>query len=69
MHLGMQVNWLDKLSDWGWQAFMALATAAIGWFFYIERKIANFRVHVSDNYVKKSDIRHGRTRAAHRQRV
>lgn len=61
------VNWLDKLSDWGWQALMAIVGAAMGWFFYIERKIggvdrrhgkdlADLKLHISDNYVKKTDI-------------
>lgn len=61
------MNWPDKLADWGWQALLAIATAALGWFFYIERKIAamaskntrengELRLHVAENYVKKSDI-------------
>lgn len=52
----MPVNWTDKISDWGWQFFLAVASAALGWFFYIERKIAGLRIHIADNYVKKSDM-------------
>jgi hypothetical protein len=57
------INWLDKLSDWGWSAFWATVFAAFGWIFYMERKIgsilgmvAALKLHVSETYVKKTDM-------------
>lgn len=50
------MNWLEKIADWGWQAFIALATAVVAWVFYIERRIAGLRLHVSETYVKKQDL-------------
>jgi hypothetical protein len=57
------INWLDKLSDWGWSAFWATVLAAFGWIFYMERKIGSLlgvvdalKLHVSENYVKKTDM-------------
>lgn len=52
----MQVNWLDKVTDWGWQAFMTIGGAALGWIFYMERRISGLRLHVAENYVKKTDL-------------
>lgn len=52
----MQTTWLDKLSDWGWQAFFALGSAAVGWIFHVERKLSGLRLHVAENYVKKTDL-------------
>lgn len=50
------MNWIEKLADWGWQAFLALAAAAVAWVFFIERRIAGLRLYVSENYVKKADL-------------
>jgi cell division protein FtsL len=51
-----EVTWYDRLADWGWQLFMTAAVAAFGWVFYVERRIGSLRLHVSENYVKKTDI-------------
>lgn len=60
---GDNINWLDKLSDWGWSALCAVVVSAFGWIFYMERKIgsifgavAALKLHVSETYVKKTDM-------------
>jgi hypothetical protein len=50
------MDWVEKLADWGWQAFLALVAAVIGWVFYVERRIAGLRLHVSETYVKRADM-------------
>lgn len=57
------INWLDKLTDWGWSAFSGLCVMVIGWLLWINRQFNSmnrdhdaFRLYVSDNYVKKSDL-------------
>ncbi|MET4294704.1 hypothetical protein ABIB06_006537 [Bradyrhizobium sp. LB8.2] len=57
------INWYEKLADWGWSAFGSLCVMVIGWVLWINRQFNAMRsdhdaykLHVSENYVKKSDL-------------
>ena len=56
-----QVNWLDKATDWGWGLFTALVVMVFGWVakwkWQTDRDINDLRLHVSEFYVKKSDLK------------
>jgi hypothetical protein len=52
----MTPNWIEKLADWGWEAFTTVFIGAFGWVWHMERRFSSFRLHVSENYVKKTDI-------------
>jgi hypothetical protein len=52
----MGVNWLDKAADWIWYALCLIVVTVFGWVFTIERWIAGLRLHMSEHYVKKTDL-------------
>jgi len=59
----LEINWVEKLADWGWSAFGSLCVMVIGWLLWINRQFASLRgdhdaykLYVSENYVKKSDL-------------
>lgn len=55
-----QVNLLDKASDWGWSVATAVVLMVAGWIakwkWKTDKDITDLRLHVAENYVKKSDM-------------
>jgi hypothetical protein len=50
------MNWLDKGSEWLWMAFLAIVGGIIKWAHGQSRELQTLKLHVADNYVKKTDI-------------
>lgn len=54
------LTWADKVADWGWGLLTAILLTVIGWGakwkWKTDKDISDLRLHVSDHYVKKTDL-------------
>lgn len=54
------INLLDKAADWGWGLFTACFIMVCGWIarwkWKTDESIAQLALHISENYVKKTDL-------------
>jgi hypothetical protein len=48
---------LDKALDWGWAVAMAATTFAFSYVRDTRNKLEEHQLHVSENYVKKDDLK------------